>query len=97
MQAQLKLLKQVKVSEELEMSWWSISAYVSPLQLKDCEREENEIVAEERSSLPSGEPAVQGYYRSKTAETLTLFQIEARSGCCKIPWITIQNGRMKTV
>lgn len=51
--------------------------YISLLQLKDDDREEEKIVKEERSLLQSGLPAVHGYSTGESSATLTLSQNEA--------------------
>lgn len=72
-EAQEKLLKRVKGSEKLEISWWKTCVNFSFLQFKGCECEENEIVAEEGCSLPREEAAVEGCPASERIEPLTLF------------------------
>lgn len=72
-QAQEKLLKSLKGTDEWEMSWWRSRVDVIILLFKKFEGEEYKIVVEERSSLPSLVPAVEAYSARESAETMTLF------------------------
>lgn len=71
-QAQEKLLKRPKSRKELELFCSRTCADLSLLQLNKCERNKDEIVAEELFSLPSERPAVQYYSARERAETLRL-------------------------
>lgn len=47
-------------SKEVELSYWGTCADVSVLQFKECEREQDEMVAGESSSLLSGDVLFRG-------------------------------------
>lgn len=59
MQAREKLLNKLTVCEELKLLWFGKCAYVSFLQYQKREREDDEIVVEERSLFRSKVSAAQ--------------------------------------
>lgn len=66
------LLKRVQGGEELKMPQWGTRAGDSLSCFKKFNREENELVEEERSFSQCGVPAVHGYSAGDSVETLQL-------------------------
>lgn len=50
-------------------------------------------MAEERSSLPSGVPAVQGNYAGESAETRTCFRMNCGTGAARSPGLRSKTKR----
>lgn len=57
--AQENLPKRVDASEEMKISWCRTCMIISLLQLMECKRVKDEILAEKQSFLPNAGPAVQ--------------------------------------
>lgn len=74
-EAKKKQLKTVG-SEELEILCWITCVDLSTFQFEKGKREKEEMVVEERFSLQSRVPAVQGYCAGESTDTLTWFRNE---------------------